>query len=153
MGRESDAGNAGVQSIGSAVVDVTPGNHFEQIARQTSSSTKNVAADELTWLRSRWWSSKGRQAHRRMRLPCDLRLGSCRAKSWLNCRSYFLLVGFFVVDEAWLLMLEGWLWPGLPGQHPKAGLLVGIVGLGGPFHGSMALFLNAPPSVGDWVWG
>jgi hypothetical protein len=39
----------GVQSIGTAVVDVTPGDYFELIARQTSASTKNVAADELTW--------------------------------------------------------------------------------------------------------
>jgi hypothetical protein len=38
-----------VQGIGSAVVDVTPGGDFEFIARQTSASTKNVAADELTW--------------------------------------------------------------------------------------------------------
>jgi hypothetical protein len=37
-----------VQSIGSTVVDVTPGNYFE-LARQTSGSTKYVAADELTW--------------------------------------------------------------------------------------------------------
>ena len=35
--------------IGSAVVDVTPGDYFELIARQTSGATKNVAADELTW--------------------------------------------------------------------------------------------------------
>jgi hypothetical protein len=47
--KESDQGDAGVQSIGSAVVDVTPGDYFEPIARQTSASTKNVAADELTW--------------------------------------------------------------------------------------------------------
>jgi hypothetical protein len=47
--KESDNGDSGVQSIGSAVVDVTPGDHFELIARQTSGSTKNVAADELTW--------------------------------------------------------------------------------------------------------
>jgi hypothetical protein len=40
---------AGVQSIGTGVVDVQPGDHFEPIARQTSGSTKNVAADELTW--------------------------------------------------------------------------------------------------------
>jgi hypothetical protein len=38
-----------VQSIGSAVVHVTPGDYFQLIARQTSGSTKNVAADELTW--------------------------------------------------------------------------------------------------------
>jgi hypothetical protein len=38
-----------VQGIGSAVVDVTPGDHFELIARQTSGPVKNVAADELTW--------------------------------------------------------------------------------------------------------
>lgn len=38
-----------MQGIGSAVVDVTPRDHFELIARQTSASTKNVAADELTW--------------------------------------------------------------------------------------------------------
>jgi hypothetical protein len=31
------------------VVDVTTGDHFEFIARQTSGSTENVAADELTW--------------------------------------------------------------------------------------------------------
>jgi hypothetical protein len=31
------------------VVEVTPSDHFELIARQTSGSTKNVAADELTW--------------------------------------------------------------------------------------------------------
>jgi hypothetical protein len=48
-GRESNEGDAGVQSIGSAVVDVTPGDHFEVIGHQTSGSTKNVAADELTW--------------------------------------------------------------------------------------------------------
>ena len=30
------------------VVNVTPGDYFEFIARQSSSSTKNVA-DELTW--------------------------------------------------------------------------------------------------------
>jgi hypothetical protein len=47
--KESDEGDAGVQSIGSAVVNVTPGDYFELIARQTSGSTKNVAADELTW--------------------------------------------------------------------------------------------------------
>ena len=47
--KESDEGNAGVRGIGSAVVDVTPRDHFELIARQTSGSTKNVAADELTW--------------------------------------------------------------------------------------------------------
>jgi hypothetical protein len=39
-----------VQDIGSAVVDLTPGDYFELIARQTSGSTKYVAADELTWL-------------------------------------------------------------------------------------------------------
>ena len=33
----------------SAVVQVTPGDYFELIVRQTSGSTKNVAADELTW--------------------------------------------------------------------------------------------------------
>jgi hypothetical protein len=38
--RESDEGDAGVQSIGSAVVDVTPGDYFELIARQTSSATQ-----------------------------------------------------------------------------------------------------------------
>jgi hypothetical protein len=50
MGSESNEGDAGVQSIGSAVVNVTPGDYFELIARQTSGATKNVAADELTWL-------------------------------------------------------------------------------------------------------
>ena len=38
-----------MQSIGSAVVDATPGDYFELIARQTSGVTKNVAADEFTW--------------------------------------------------------------------------------------------------------
>jgi hypothetical protein len=37
-----------VQSIGSAVVDVPTGDYFELIARRTSGSFKNVAADELT---------------------------------------------------------------------------------------------------------
>jgi hypothetical protein len=46
---ESDQGDAGVQSIGSAVVDVTAGDYFELIARQSSGATKNVVADELTW--------------------------------------------------------------------------------------------------------
>jgi len=50
MARESDEGDAGVQGIGSAVVDVAPGDYFELIARQTSASTKNVAADELTYV-------------------------------------------------------------------------------------------------------
>jgi hypothetical protein len=47
--RESDEGDAGVQGIGNAMVEVTPGDYFELIARQTSGSTKNVAADELPW--------------------------------------------------------------------------------------------------------
>jgi hypothetical protein len=65
---------------------------------------------------------------------------------------YFLLVGFLVVVEDWLLMLAGWFWAGLAVQHPEAGLLAGVVGLGAPFHWSMALFLDAPPPVGDgWV--
>ena len=38
-----------MQGIGSAVVDVTLGDCFELIARQTSASTKNLAADELAW--------------------------------------------------------------------------------------------------------
>jgi hypothetical protein len=38
-----------VQSLGSGVVEVTPGDYFELVARQTSASTKNVAADEFTW--------------------------------------------------------------------------------------------------------
>jgi hypothetical protein len=47
--KESDAGDSGVQSIGTGVVNVTLGDYFELIARQTSGSTKNVAANELTW--------------------------------------------------------------------------------------------------------
>jgi hypothetical protein len=38
--KESDQGDAGVQSIGSAVVDVTPGDYFEFVARQTSGSPR-----------------------------------------------------------------------------------------------------------------
>jgi hypothetical protein len=41
--------DADVQGIGTGVVNVTPGDYFELIARQTSTSTKNIAADELTW--------------------------------------------------------------------------------------------------------
>jgi hypothetical protein len=48
--KESDAGDSGVQSIGTGVVAVTPGDYFELIARQTSGATKNIAADELTWV-------------------------------------------------------------------------------------------------------
>ena len=40
MAKESDEGDVGVQSIGSAVVEVTPGDYFEFIANQTSGSTK-----------------------------------------------------------------------------------------------------------------
>jgi hypothetical protein len=47
--RESDEGDAGVPNVGTAVVDVTPGDYFELIASQTSGSTNSVAADELTW--------------------------------------------------------------------------------------------------------
>jgi hypothetical protein len=50
MAKESDEGDAGVQSIGGAIVDVTPGDYVELVARQTYGSAKNVAADELTWL-------------------------------------------------------------------------------------------------------
>jgi hypothetical protein len=42
-------GKASVQSIGSAVVDVTPGDYFEFIAQQTPGSSKSVAANEHTW--------------------------------------------------------------------------------------------------------
>jgi hypothetical protein len=38
-----------MQSIGTGLVDVQPSDYFELIARQTSGSTKNVAAHELTW--------------------------------------------------------------------------------------------------------
>jgi hypothetical protein len=38
-----------VHRIGTPVVDVTLGDYFELIARQTSASTKNGADDELTW--------------------------------------------------------------------------------------------------------
>jgi hypothetical protein len=33
----------------SPAVDVSPGDYFEPIARQTSGSTENVAANQLTW--------------------------------------------------------------------------------------------------------
>lgn len=46
-GRESDEGNAGTQSIGSAVIDVTSGDYFALVARQSSAWTKNVAAHRL----------------------------------------------------------------------------------------------------------
>jgi hypothetical protein len=49
-GGEERRGHAGVQSIGSGVVDAAPGDHFELIAHQTSGATKNLAADELTCL-------------------------------------------------------------------------------------------------------
>ena len=39
----------GVQSIGTIAVQSRPGDYIELIARQTSGSAKNVAADELTW--------------------------------------------------------------------------------------------------------
>jgi hypothetical protein len=38
-----------VQNLGTGAVDVTPGVYFDLLARQTSSSTSNVAANELTW--------------------------------------------------------------------------------------------------------
>jgi hypothetical protein len=38
-----------LQSIGSAVIDVTPGDYFQLIAPPTSGATKNVAANEFTW--------------------------------------------------------------------------------------------------------
>lgn len=38
-----------MQSIGTGVVNIAPGDCFELIARQTSGSTKNVVDDELTW--------------------------------------------------------------------------------------------------------
>jgi hypothetical protein len=47
--KESDAGDSGLQNASTAVVEVTSGDYFELIARQTSGSTKNVAADEVTW--------------------------------------------------------------------------------------------------------
>jgi hypothetical protein len=47
--KESDAGDSGFQSIGTGVVSVHAGYYFELLARQSSASTKNVAADELTW--------------------------------------------------------------------------------------------------------
>jgi hypothetical protein len=45
--KESDEADSGRQGIGTGVVELTRGNHFERIARQTSASTKN-AADQLT---------------------------------------------------------------------------------------------------------
>jgi hypothetical protein len=47
--KESDQRDAGAQGIGSAVIDVMPGDYFGLIARQTSGATKHIAADELTW--------------------------------------------------------------------------------------------------------
>jgi hypothetical protein len=40
---------AGVQSTGTGVFNVMPGDYFELIPRHTSGSTENVAAGELTW--------------------------------------------------------------------------------------------------------
>ena len=45
----TDEGDAGVQCIGSAVVDVAKGDYFELIAQQTSVSTKSVVPGEFTW--------------------------------------------------------------------------------------------------------
>jgi hypothetical protein len=47
QGRE-DEGDSGVQSIGTGMVDVTPGDYFELIARQTSASTRTLRP-MLTW--------------------------------------------------------------------------------------------------------
>ena len=76
---------AGVQSIGTGVVNVTTGDYFELIARQTSGSTKNVAADELTCFRHRGGRVKepnvpvfdGRRQRRRLRSPAPV--GRCQA--------------------------------------------------------------------------
>jgi hypothetical protein len=38
-----------MQSLGTGMVEVTSGDYCELVARQTSASTKNVAADEFTW--------------------------------------------------------------------------------------------------------
>ena len=50
MGRESDQGDAGVQGIGSAVVDVRPATTSSSSPARPPHSTKNVAADELTYV-------------------------------------------------------------------------------------------------------
>jgi hypothetical protein len=47
--KESDQGDSGIQNIGTGVVNPIPGDYFELIVRQTSGSTRNVAANELTW--------------------------------------------------------------------------------------------------------
>jgi hypothetical protein len=44
----SDASDRAFKAMGSAVIDITPGDRFELIARQTSASTKYIAAHELT---------------------------------------------------------------------------------------------------------
>lgn len=58
--RESDEGDAGVQSIGSAVVEVTPSDYFELIARQTPPvQPRTHSADELAWFAiGGLWSKK-----------------------------------------------------------------------------------------------
>ena len=47
-GRPSKHSDSGVQSIGTSMINVAPGNYFELVARQTFAPTKNVPADKLT---------------------------------------------------------------------------------------------------------
>jgi hypothetical protein len=84
--KESDLGDGGVQSIGSAVVDVTPGDYFQLIARQTSSSTRTSPPTSSPGSRLRWWSKGSHQGSSRFvnghlrhptYLPRRLGLGWC----------------------------------------------------------------------------
>lgn len=70
-----------VLSIGSAVVEATPGDHFDLIARQTSGSAKDATAEELTWPGMGWSSEK---ACARFFAPRGRRSVCCRTRCVSN---------------------------------------------------------------------
>jgi hypothetical protein len=90
------------QSIGSAVVDVPPGDYFELIARQTFGVTKKVAADELTWFTIEVVGVGKQASAPRMCLPCCARI-SGRAKEVGRFTRYFF-VGWLLLGRRSLVI-------------------------------------------------
>jgi hypothetical protein len=56
--KESDEGDAGVEGIGSAVVDVTPGDYFELIASRLPHRPRTSRPMSSPGSPSRWWSDR-----------------------------------------------------------------------------------------------
>ena len=109
--KESDAGDSGLQNASTAVVEVIVGDYFELIVRQTSGSTKNVAADELTWFAIEVWSRAPAGRPRRMTLIFGRFPNASRpAASYCSCSGRCRTTIQDTLRTNVVVSMHGWIW-------------------------------------------